>query len=127
MINREKALVSYRVEVHLSSLLGNVLDKLSLEVDVEVLPARELIGRYVLESLQKKILCPSLDGEDQEVIFGCDLLEVEQHKARAYQAFQSKSYLLLIDDRQVETLDELCHLSSVSVVKFLRMVPIVGA
>jgi hypothetical protein len=45
---------------------------------------------------------------------------------RALDAFMRNGFLILIDDRQVEQLDDIVVLGEVTVVTFLKLVPLVG-
>jgi hypothetical protein len=45
---------------------------------------------------------------------------------RALEAFAHNGFILLVDDRQVESLDEQLTLTSASHVTFLRLLPLVG-
>lgn len=47
----------------------------------------------------------------------------ENHVAAALKSFDDHSYLLLVDDRQIERLDEMVDLKDGSVVTFLRLTP----
>ena len=51
---------------------------------------------------------------------------VDQQIDRAITAFGQNAFLLLVDDRQVESLDEPVDVRENSVVTFLRLTPLVG-
>ena len=52
--------------------------------------------------------------------------ETETQVARALDAFAAGAFLLLVDDRQVESAEEPVRLSDGTVVTFLRLTPLVG-
>lgn len=45
---------------------------------------------------------------------------------RAHEAFERNGFVILIDDRQVERLDDMVILGPATVVTFLKLVPLVG-
>jgi hypothetical protein len=53
-------------------------------------------------------------------------LDPEEQSARALEAFRRNGFVVLIDDRQVDDLDEPVALSAGTQVTFLRLVPLVG-
>jgi hypothetical protein len=53
-------------------------------------------------------------------------LDWEQQYERALTAFESNGFVLLLDDRQVESLDDVVLLRHDSKVTFLRLMPLVG-
>ncbi len=54
------------------------------------------------------------------------LINAERQVEKAVRAFEQNGFVLLVDDRQVESLDETVVLSEDSLVTFLRLVPLVG-
>lgn len=53
-------------------------------------------------------------------------LDRERQVEAALAAFSSNGYFMLVDDRQVESLDDELVLTETSVVNFVRLVPLVG-
>jgi hypothetical protein len=53
-------------------------------------------------------------------------LDWEQQYERALQAFRKNGFLILVNDRQLEDLDEQIELRSDTRISFLRLVPLVG-
>jgi hypothetical protein len=53
-------------------------------------------------------------------------IDAEAQCKRACEAFEQNGFILLLDDRQVETLDEPLELRSNSSVIFLKLMPLVG-
>lgn len=54
------------------------------------------------------------------------LVDAEAQVRRALQAFEQNGFILLVDERQVEALDETLELTAASQVTFLRLLPLVG-
>jgi hypothetical protein len=53
-------------------------------------------------------------------------LDPEAQVAFALQAFQGNGMIVLVDDRQVESLDEVVAVTPTTHVRFLKLVPLVG-
>lgn len=53
-------------------------------------------------------------------------VNIPREVAKAQQAFEKKTYLIVVDGYQPDTLDEELQLTSTSKVTFLRMTPLVG-
>ncbi len=53
-------------------------------------------------------------------------LDPEEESARALEAFRRNGFVVLVDDRQVDDLDEPVALTAATQVTFLRLVPLVG-
>ena len=117
---------------------GKGSNELSLEFLTERVTARELIrGRVYqevteynasLSGLFRGLVQPT-DAERTlngfRVREGCRI-DWEQQYERALKAFQSNGFVLLVDDRQVERLDEEVVLRPETEVTFLKLVPLVG-
>jgi hypothetical protein len=54
------------------------------------------------------------------------VLDWEEQYARALIAFETNGFVVLVDDRQVQSLDEQIDLRHDSTVTFLRLMPLVG-
>ncbi len=54
------------------------------------------------------------------------LIDPAEQVGRALEAFTRNGFLILIDDRQVERLDDVVILGEQTVVTFLKLVPLVG-
>jgi hypothetical protein len=57
---------------------------------------------------------------------GATVIDPEEQVARAFEAFQRNGYFLLLDERQVTSLDEVIHLGEVDTASFIKLVPLVG-
>ena len=53
-------------------------------------------------------------------------IDASEQLQRALAAFERNSFILLVDDRQVEQLDDLVILQPTTVVTFLKLIPLVG-
>jgi hypothetical protein len=53
-------------------------------------------------------------------------LDWEQQFERAVEAFERNGFIVLVDKRQVESLDEVMTISADTPVSFLKLVPLVG-
>ena len=54
------------------------------------------------------------------------LIDADEQLQRALAAFECNGFMLLVDDRQVERLDDLVVLQPSTVVTFLKLIPLVG-
>jgi hypothetical protein len=53
-------------------------------------------------------------------------IDANEQLQRALAAFERNGFMLLVDDRQVEGLDDLVVLQPTTVVTFLKLIPLVG-
>lgn len=54
------------------------------------------------------------------------VIDAQKQIALAEESFESNGFFILIDDIQVESLDEVFHVTSSTQISFLKLVPIVG-
>lgn len=54
------------------------------------------------------------------------MIDANQQIAKAIESFGSSSLLLLVNDKQIENLDDVIHITPNTVVTFLKLVPLVG-
>jgi hypothetical protein len=54
------------------------------------------------------------------------LIDADEQLQRALAAFERNGFMLLVDDRQVEQLDDLVALQPTTVVTFLKLIALVG-
>ena len=120
------------------SLSGDPLHEWALEVLTERLTVRELIRSRVYQEVQDYNLRqqPEYRGlvrpEDAErTLNGWKLrkpwqLDWKRQFDKAVEAFEGNQVLILIDDRQAESLDEEFDVGPDTVVSFLRLTPLVG-
>ena len=109
-----------------------------LELMTERISVRELIRRRVYEEVQEHNLrAPEFfrglvqPADAERVLNGYRLrqprkIDWEQQFQRAVEAFERNEFFVLVDDRQVESLDEEIVLRPETEVSFLRLLPLVG-
>jgi hypothetical protein len=119
---------------------GSVLARLELEIAQETLTVRELITRRVQQEVAeynerqtgtfRGLVQPTdserlLNGESYRLRH-LKLIDAEEQVYRALQAFQQNGFFLLVNDRQVESLDEVIWLGAGASASFLKLTPLVG-
>lgn len=109
-----------------------------LELDTRRLSARELIRHRVKQEVAKfnaqqpTVFQGLIQPTDTEVVLnGYRLqrfrpLDWEKQFEAAIKSFDANGYFLLVDGKQVESLDEELELHSSSKVQFVKLVPLVG-
>ncbi|RPD45399.1 hypothetical protein DNI29_18630 [Hymenobacter sediminis] len=117
---------------------GSILNRLELLVQQETLTVRELITLRVQEEVaaynQKQsgefngLVQPT---ESERVLNGyrvrpAKLIDAEQQVYHALEAFQQNGYFVLVNDRQVESLDEEIWLGEGATASFIKLTPLVG-
>lgn len=53
-------------------------------------------------------------------------LDWEAQYTKALEAFEANGFIMLVNDQQIETLDEIIELKMVTQINFLRLIPLVG-
>ncbi|MBF9219819.1 hypothetical protein [Hymenobacter ruricola] len=118
---------------------GSILHRLELEISQEMLTVRELIARRVHDEVTaynerqtgvfQGLVQPT---ESKKTLNGGfrlrphKLIDAEQQVYRALEAFQKNGFFVLVNDRQVESLDEEVWLGSGATASFLKLTPLVG-
>jgi len=109
-----------------------------LQVAESILTAREILRRRVYEEAARfnasrsEVFQGFVQPTDTErALNGFKLrkprtLDWHEQFDRAVQAFEKRGFLLLIGDRQVESLDEELMLSPETEITFLKLIPLVG-
>jgi hypothetical protein len=109
-----------------------------LEVTTEWLTVRELIRSRVYQEVQDynrqrgQVFQGLVQPEEAEKTLNGwklkkpRLLDWKQQFDRAVEAFESNRILILVNDRQAESLDEELVIESQMTVTFLRLTPLVG-
>lgn len=144
----------FEVEVR-SRIVGapSELPTVSFEVDSEQLTVHDLIRRTVASQLLEMARSHELDRErarravQRQYLTNSELHEqalvgkvglptelppapapsdVQQETARAVDGFRRKTFLILVDGKPVEHLEETLVLAPASKVVFLRLMPLVG-
>ena len=124
--------------IHDESATGETLLELTLIVSVERITIRDLIRQRVCHEVEEynrrkpdtfRGLVQPTDSE--RTLNGYRLkqprpLDANTQLAKAIDAFQGNQIIMLVDDRQVESLDEEIVLRPDMRVSFLRLTPLVG-
>jgi len=122
------------------STAGDPARSFTLDFLEEHVTAREILRRRIYQEVteynaQKPerfwgLVQPS--GAERELngyrVQGHRKLDWEQQYARATEAFERLGFIMLVDDRQIESLDQPVHLSldQPTEITFLKLVPLVG-
>ena len=124
--------------IHDESATGETLLELTLNVSAERITVRDLIRQRVWHEVEEynrrkpdtfRGLVQPTDSE--RTLNGYRLkqpraIDANTQYARAIDAFHRNQIVLLVDDRQVESLDEEITLRPNTRVSFLRLMPLVG-
>lgn len=117
---------------------GGTENALTLEFLDERVSARELIRARVFQEVSEfnvrkqrffRGLVQPRDAEQTREGFRLRrprMIDWEEQFARALTAFQTNGFILIVDDRQVEDLDQMIDLRHDSSVSFLKLTPLVG-
>ncbi len=121
---------------------GGSSREFSLDVQTEQITIRELIRTRVFQEVRdfnskhKENPNSVFQGlaqpaEAEKLLNGYELkksrdIDWEQQFSRALHAFQENQIIILVDDKQAETLDDEIQLRANSVVTFFRLTPLVG-
>jgi hypothetical protein len=110
----------------------------TLDLDIERVTARDLVRERVRREVEdynarrpeffRGLVQPS---DAERTLNGFRLrreraLDWEEQFERALEAFERNGFILLVDDRQVEDLDQLIEIGPRTSVTFLKLVPLVG-
>ncbi len=120
------------------TLSGEPIHEWALEVAEEKITVRELIRSRIYQEVQdynvknSQVYRGLVQPEDAEkTLNGWKLkkpgsLDWKRQFERALEGFQNNRILILINDRQAESLDEEFTIESGTSVTFLRLMPLVG-
>lgn len=126
------------ITIYDETTLGEKLAGVQLHLPQDKITVRELIrqrvDREVAAYNENRSECFQglVQPEDSErLLNGYKLrhprqIDREQQFQRAIEAFQRHGFVLLVNDRQVEDLDDELELSASSTVSFLKLIPLVG-
>lgn len=96
----------------------------SIAISQSKITVHELIEKYVTSNVG--FVEPLLVRPIEEELALNMQSQTERNIAHAITAFRNNGFILLVDDRQVNDLDEEVELNRQSVVTFLRLTPLVG-
>jgi len=130
--------VEATLTIHDESATGETLLELTLTVSAERITVRDLIRQRVWHEVEEynrrkpdtfRGLVQPTDSE--RTLNGYKLkqpraIDATTQLAKAIDAFQGNQIIMLVDDRQVESLDEEITLRPNTRVSFLRLTPLVG-
>lgn len=118
---------------------GDVLHQRTLDFLDEQVTVRELITRRVQEEVreynraaERGVFTGLVQPTDAEAVLNGYRMRIrrelswEQQRDAALAAFQTNGFFVLVDDRQVESLDERIHIGLGTQVSFVKLVPLVG-
>ena len=80
----------------------------------------------VAELIRERVAAEVARRNAEAVGQPADSLDVEQQTLRAFDGFQRNGFFLLVNDRQVETLDEEIVIAPGIDICFMRLIPLVG-
>jgi hypothetical protein len=131
--------MSARITIADENASGKVLREFILELLGETITARQLVEQRVRDEVDRFNSSPRtgvfqglVQPTDAEAelngyrLRGSKLVDPEAQCAKALRAFESNGLLLLIGDRQIESLDELIPVTPETRVSFVKLVPLVG-
>ena len=119
-------------------LAGKQIREFSLEFLTEQIDVRELIRSRVFQEVKdyNAKLPSEFQGlvqptEAEQTLNGFRMktrrkIDWKQQFERAVEAFEAKQILILVNDRQVESLDEQIEVRTDTVVSFMRLILLVG-
>ena len=117
---------------------GSIISRLELEITQETLTVRELIAQRVHDEVaaynerQTGVFQGLVQPTDSERVLNgykmrpAKLIDAEKQVYRALEAFQQNGFFLLVNERQVESLDELVWLGEGATASFVKLTPLVG-
>jgi hypothetical protein len=130
--------MSISLTVHDETLFGSKENALTLDFLKEVITVRELIRERVYEEVrQYNATTPEyfrglVQPTDAEVTLNGPRLRQrrrvnwEEQCRLALEGFTRNGFFILVDDRQVESLDETITIAPTTQVSFVKLVPLVG-
>ena len=117
---------------------GSIISRLEMEITQEMLTVREVIERRVHDEVtaynqrQSGVFNGLVQPTDSERVLNgykmrpAKLIDAEKQVYRALEAFQQNGFFLLINDRQVESLDDEVWLGTGATASFVKLTPLVG-
>lgn len=120
------------------TMSGNMLHQRTIDLPGHCITIRELIRNRVFQEVRDYNVSQSPDfkglirpNDAEPTVSGCRLrsprkIDWRQQYQRAVSAFRSKQILIVVDDRQVDSLHEEIKITSDTRVAFLRLAPLVA-
>lgn len=130
----------FTVAIQDAALNGKVLSNTQVSLPTRSITARQLIEsriRLEVEDYNNSKRIERFNGLVQPTVFESELngytahyprrqIDADLQCMRALEAFSRNGFFLLVDDTQVTDLDTKVELSEVSIVQFIKLVPLVG-
>ncbi|QHT68045.1 hypothetical protein GXP67_16050 [Rhodocytophaga rosea] len=120
------------------TISGNILQKIELEVASEIDTLKDLIEkrvRYEVEMYNQKVT-EFFNGlvqptESERTLNGYKMkknkaIDPEQQVYKALEGFQKNGFFVIVNDRQVETLDEQIWIGNGATASFVKLTQLVG-
>jgi glutaredoxin 2 len=120
------------------TLSGTIISSIDIDFDVELVTVKHIIEMRVKAEVEKynRTLTQYFNGlvqpsEAERTLNGFKMkarqaIDVEKQVFVALSAFQQNAFFVLVNDRQVESLNEEVFLSKTSSVSFMKLTPLVG-
>jgi hypothetical protein len=119
------------------SAIGKILNQIILEVERDAITVKELITKRVEKEVEdfnkslpeyfKGLVQPS---ENQRVLNGIQIkwkeIDAEKQVYVALQAFQENGFFILVDNKQVESLNEIILIEPSTTISFVKLTALVG-
>ena len=131
--------MSARITIVDENASGKVLREFMMELLSETISARQLIEQRVREEVDRFNSSPRtavfqglVQPTDAEAelngyrLRGPKQVDPEAQCEKALRAFEGNGFLLLVGDRQIESLDEIISTTPETRVSFVKLVPLVG-
>ncbi len=130
--------MSYSVKINDETTTGQVKTSIVLEFPAEMVTVREIIRSRIYQEVkdfnaQPTGVYPGLiqPKESEQILNGFRLktprqIDWRDQLARAVQAFEKNQLVILIGEKQVESLDQEHRIRPTTEVSFLRLIPLVG-
>jgi hypothetical protein len=130
--------MSVTLTIYDETLSGEKTPRFTLDVAAQRITVRDLIRDRVYQEVQNynqtqpeyfRGLVQPTDSE--QVLNGYKMpkqrsIDWEKQYEKALQAFQNNGFIILVNDRQVEDLEEEIELTDELPISFLRLIPLVG-
>jgi hypothetical protein len=130
--------MSVTLTIYDETLTGEKTPRLTLDFAVQRITVRDLIRDRVYQEVRdynqsqpeyfRGLVQPT---DSEQVLNGYKLpqrrlIDWEKQYEKALQAFQNNGFIILVNDRQVEELEEEIELTDELPISFLRLIPLVG-
>ena len=130
--------MSVALQIRDETTTGDITREFKLEILSEKITVRELIKKRVFEEVDEyNSQAPGMfhgliqPTESEQALNGLKIRKVkkvdpEKQYQKAIDAFGTLSLMVIVNDRQVESLDDEIIITPKTVVTFLKLVPLVG-